>query len=782
MADHLPIQRVGADAPRRVHGGGRGYRDPDRNRSEFVRLAQDELTNAERRRQRRRQQLTHIDPDLIFRFTLNQPVQENTFMASLRAAGIEVLAAQPRRDGYFLGLAADGNITRLRERLSEYARADAGAFVRAIDAISEIPVEEKIGPRLANAPAQHGELVTVDIETLRLPDAKMNSFIRGLHRQMQAFGGRVLDEFVWTGFAIIKVRCPIEHVRVLAEAPQVLYIDLPPPPLPSPRLTVDFRPGAHGVSPRDDAPGVLVCDSGVVSAHPLLSACVRSEKTYLGDGTGSPADDTGHGTSVAGVAAFGDFIAHIENGNFPHTVWIHSARVLHDDGHGHATWDDDKIFEKQLKEAIEFTVDAHPSCRVVNLSLGDPDRRMLPGHRQLPLAYMLDGLARALDIVIVVSAGNYERETGEAYPQYLHDDLDRTKIANPASAALALTIGAYYRQPQRQMTLLGAEATWDYPAHYTRVGPGLSGMMKPELIEFGGEGGTTAQRNVITLNRDFLRDGRHFYADFGTSFSAPRVAHTAARIFGKYPNASANLAKALLLLSGNIPEKRPAPLDGLRHDVVADAKRLHNIYGYGIPDHTRSIESEDRRVVFIAEDEITLNGIHLYDVIAPPDFWTAQGDRTIDIALCHDPRVDMKRRDYFGCTTEFRLFKNTDIETVRQILSNNEENDDEPEAEDEEASTPEALKQNLVNVTPGSSIRNKGAHQRGTWRMLKRPTAIDPNKSVVIAVINRKKWETDTTVKHPYALAIQFEHRSVAGLYPRMRALNRVQARARLQV
>ena len=81
-------------------------------------------------------------------------------------------------------------------------------------------------------------------------------------------------------------------------------------------------------------------------------------------------------------------------------------------------------------------------CRVINISLGDVKRPV--GAKPSPWASTLDTLARELDILIVVSAGNassnYLASFGDSivadYPAFLLDDANR--ILEPASAVNVL--------------------------------------------------------------------------------------------------------------------------------------------------------------------------------------------------------------------------------------------------------------------------------------------------------------------------------------------------------
>ncbi|MGT2504635.1 S8 family serine peptidase (plasmid) [Bradyrhizobium guangxiense] len=88
-----------------------------------------------------------------------------------------------------------------------------------------------------------------------------------------------------------------------------------------------------------------------------------------------------------------------------------------------------------------------------------------------------------------------------------------------------------------------------------------------------------------------------FTAGSGTSYAAPRVAFSAAQILTRFPHASANLVRALIVGSAEIPQPAQERLQLLG----VDATRA--ICGHGLVDLERAAFSDDARVTLYAEDE-----------------------------------------------------------------------------------------------------------------------------------------------------------------------------------
>ncbi len=84
-----------------------------------------------------------------------------------------------------------------------------------------------------------------------------------------------------------------------------------------------FRILHQHASPSDDAPGITVLDSGILTGHPLLSSAIGDAQSFL---PGEDAvDENGHGTHVAGLALYGDFESSLRAGSSSPNLGFFSA-------------------------------------------------------------------------------------------------------------------------------------------------------------------------------------------------------------------------------------------------------------------------------------------------------------------------------------------------------------------------------------------------------------------------------------------------------------------------
>ncbi|MCI5145662.1 MAG: hypothetical protein D3923_09050, partial [Candidatus Electrothrix sp. AR3] len=331
-------------------------------------------------------------------------------------------------------------------------------------------------------------------------------------------------------------------------------------------------------APNEDAAGILVIDSGITANHPMLEHCVGGEENFQ-SGERETQDTVGHGTAVAGCAVYGDVETRLREKAFIPSNWLFSAKVMYveknQDGEILQAAYSEKLVEHQLKDAVEsFLSNPEYHIRVVNISLGNPNEVWHKHYsRQKPLAALIDELAFTFPhVVFVVSTGNQSplnfydsvSEVVENYPRYLIDN-EGFNIINPSSAALALTVGSIagqtrfekdrYGRPEQIKTPI---AQPHQPSPFTRTGCGINGMVKPELVEYGGNLILSEQYGRITedtggklalLNNKVTDDILQF--DIGTSFAAPKVAHLVGKIANHFPDKSANFIKNMLLVGAD---------------------------------------------------------------------------------------------------------------------------------------------------------------------------------------------------------------------------------------
>ena len=707
----------------------------------------------------------YFDPNLIFRIKLTQNVSDDSFRAELRRAGIQTIASASSENGYLVVFASDVHLAQFRQKLEYRSRKNKATFVDAIDEIEEIPQEDKLGESLKKNGLQGSDTERVDVEIWRMKDEPLSKFVAGLRTFVEANNGEATDILTTEDFCVVRIRLDQNLLDIITRMREVAHADRPAVVSVEKQLESDIQEMDVKGPPLEGQPGILVVDSGILD-HPLLQDSI-ADRIVLPEKGGkivADVDDVGHGTQVAGIALYGDISRCVE-ASFDPQLWLYSAKVMYNDD-GYAVFDKDELLEHQFKDAVERTIQKHDNCRVINVSLGNSANRMYGKQRQFRLASLIDELSfQHKDILFTVAAGNSDDDVGdlESYPKYLLEESMRVKVIDPATSAHALTVGAAFllRQPDILTPLVS-------PSPFTRVGPGLNGMIKPELIEYGGG----YHSDLLTINPRWVREGRLFTLDRGTSLSAPKVAHYLAMLEDSFPSTSRNMIKALVLSSASIPQKRHPRLNELVWgNTESETQKILNLHGYGMPDLNAALASNANRVLLRHDGKISLDRVHFFAVMVPDEFLETAGRRSIELVLVFDPPTNRNRADYLGVMMNLRLFKDLPLETVQRLYteSNNDDN-----------SVPNPLRNKQIALTPSHNIRNKGVHQKAIKEWSSRPR-FKTSEPLVLAVTCQKRWYVNDGYEQPYAVVMTIKHEKAINLYDPIKLMNQIRIRVKSQ-
>jgi hypothetical protein len=250
---------------------------------------------------------------------------------------------------------------------------------------------------------------------------------RQLHRIDPA---RTLDEFVGPEQVYFFVHLTESQLDELRLATDCIYeVELAPPPLRDLKLLEDVTTKdvkTFGLEPpSEDAPAIVVLDTGIATGHPLLKAAILSA-TSAGPEIPSAEDTHGHGTKMAGLALHRDLGAAIERGGAVAPHWLQSSRLLVQPGLGTASDDNYEKWPVLTSGAVRAAEDAdpRPRDRVFTLAItrtmqDTPLEGLVPtlwSHSTDQLAFH-EGRGQ----LMIVAAGNARYEQwlalAEQYPQ-----------------------------------------------------------------------------------------------------------------------------------------------------------------------------------------------------------------------------------------------------------------------------------------------------------------------------------------------------------------------------
>ncbi len=622
------------------------------------------------------------------------------------------------------------------------------------------------------------EWVICEIEMISLAQGRhkqRQELQRTRHSLQQAFAsgtnGNFFEQEEIAGTCRSVVWCTGQLFRTLVEGPQwqtrISWFDARPEFETFDTVLKSFSVSALGAidAPPESAPVVCIVDTGVTSGNPFLTPVSRTDllRSFLRNAPMEPFDEFGHGSGVASLAAY--YALNLQHGaTNSGKVWIASARVL--DANNKV--EDERLFPRVLAEVVETF--APIGVRIFNLSVNVVNRKWTAeAKRTIPrrswIARTIDHLSRKYDIVFVVSTGNISMDDvraylaeGKPYPVYFVEE--EAALLDPAQAALALTVGAI-AAGTRVVGPAGAAmamAESNQPSPFTRCGPGISGEIKPELVDYGGNyvhdpsGGQVRCNPSTDVMMASHRLTPAIAHNSGSSFAAPLIAHQLATILAdlqalELDHISAPLLKAFLVNSATW-ERLGTEFEQLRNEWGTIPLNLwQRIVGYGRPDAGSGTECDAFSVVLYYQGTLEPDRVAYFEVPVPAALTDAgDGTKRLTVTVVHAPEVQrLGLGRYLGTTMKWRLFRG-DVDREKIIAAFSVEDNDGGEEPERPGELPGAL---------GVTLRSRGCVQHDTveWKRHQERYSARP---YTLAVAAYHKW-TRKVRPIPFAVVVRLE-------------------------
>ncbi|WP_319940452.1 S8 family peptidase [Xenorhabdus littoralis] len=403
----------------------------------------------------------------------------------------------------------------------------------------------------------------------------------------------------------------------------------------------------------DNCPYISIMDTGINSGHPLLQQVCNENDLFVIDPDWDPDDNDGHGTSMAGIATFGDLSLILDSQYSVQTKHrIESIKLLRYSG------------DNEGKHLGQITADGISLSEITNfdrkriytlaLSAKDSMDRGKPSAwsselDSLSVDYLGENLYRRFFVVCAGNTGNDLTGLKE-YPQY--NELQ--DIHDPGQAWNVLTVGAYTNKVD-----IRDEGAESYQAlapngglspYSTTSVTWISSMpIKPEVVFEGGNMGvdsfsaaSMSSLQLLTTHHDIPT--RLFSTFNATSAATALAAKFAAEIYSEYPNLWPETVRALIVHSAQWTDSMKAQFNYPYKTERQKAQHLVRIAGYGVPDIKKALWSMNNSLAMIIEDELqpfqsvkgkepATKDMHVHELPWPKEILFELGDAQVKMTV-----------------------------------------------------------------------------------------------------------------------------------------------------
>jgi len=400
---------------------------------------------------------------------------------------------------------------------------------------------------------------------------------------------------------------------------------------------------------------VCLLDSGVNNGHQLLQPLIDDANTLTVDnvwGTDDHESGAGHGTLMAGVAAYGKMEQVLVSQNqVPLTHRLCSVKILprpHQNGTPKELWGDitaQAIARAEIQNPNMVLVYCMSVTSTEDVNVGRPSSWSGAVDN---LAYG-DGENQRL---IIVSAGNIRDD--ESWQNYPYSNFT-SSVQNPAQAWNAVVAGAHTEKvqvtdPNFQNHSLVANEGELSPYSSTSLIWERKWPVKPDVVFEGGnllkapDNNITSHEDLELLSTSKSIQIKPFDTVNATSAAAAQASWFAAKVAFEYPNAWAETIRGLMIHSAdwNNAMRNQHEKQNNKRDIT----NLLRTFGFGVPNLDKALYSQESALTFISQETIQpfsykegsssdteTNEIHFFDLPWPSDLLLEMGQTPVKLRI-----------------------------------------------------------------------------------------------------------------------------------------------------
>lgn len=325
---------------------------------------------------------------------------------------------------------------------------------------------------------------------------------------------------------------------------------------------------------RDSDVTIGIIDGGISDDNPFLKPYVIAREEYVNKAYQNPK----HATFIASTIQYGNVLNNLPTSESYRFNFVDIVAIPNSDEDFGLT---DFITEDDLMEIIEEVMKKYsPTTKIWNLSLG-LENKPCDGSMS-DLGMFLDYIQDTYHVQIFVSSGNINSLPLRNWPpQKGIGEHDR--LISPADSVRAITVGSV-----ALFDSIDSIVKFNEPSPFSRRGPGANYIVKPDIVDYGGNFSTSYKIDGLGVNG--LDPSGKIIEGNGTSYSTPRALQKYASIYEEMINPDLLLAKAMLIHSARMNSR----------DLLDDHPDNIKYYGFGIP------SSNTQDILQCSQDCVTL--------------------------------------------------------------------------------------------------------------------------------------------------------------------------------
>jgi len=353
---------------------------------------------------------------------------------------------------------------------------------------------------------------------------------------------------------------------------------------------------------------ICILDTGVNNGHLLLQPVLDSDDLHTVKPEWEVHDHEGHGTLMAGTAAYGDLLALLNSGD---PVRIHhrleSAKILPPppEQNRKELWGH---FTAQGIARAEIQGPDRKRIACMAITATDDRDRGRPSSWSGAVDELTSGYQDDKQRLFIISAGNVDDPNN--WRNYWKDNLTN-EVHDPGQAWNALTVGAFTEKTRitnRKMQSYSAIAPAGGLSPFSTTSttwPPRKWPIKPEVLFEGGNVARGPNDSIFDPEDLKLlstyRDPQvaQFFPFYATSAASAQAAWMAAQIQAIYPDAWPETVRALIVHSANWTDTMKQQF--LKDETKGSYARLLRICGYGMPNMENALYCLSNSLTLISQ-------------------------------------------------------------------------------------------------------------------------------------------------------------------------------------